>query len=156
MANSGYLRIGDAERDQAIELLGRHFADGRLTQEEYEERLSAALRARTRADLTALFSDLPQLPPAVPAVRPRRIMPWLIPVACCLLLALALLVAVDHGIAPFLVVLGAFVVVGGGAAHPEPEMAAGDDAGGDGRAHRMHRGSPYGRAVLPAAASTEQ
>ncbi|ABK53239.1 protein of unknown function DUF1707 [Acidothermus cellulolyticus 11B] len=114
MANSGYLRIGDAERDQAIELLGRHFADGRLTQEEYEERLSAALRARTRADLTALFSDLPQLPPAVPAVRPRRIMPWLIPVACCLLLALALLVAVDHGIAPFLVVLGAFVVIGGG------------------------------------------
>ncbi|HEX7105123.1 MAG TPA: DUF1707 domain-containing protein [Acidothermaceae bacterium] len=55
------LRIGDAERDAAIAALARHFADGRLTQDEHEERIARALRARTGADLRVLFADLPRL-----------------------------------------------------------------------------------------------
>lgn len=64
------LRIGDAERDSAIQLLTRHFADGRLTQLEHGERTSLALRAKTAGELDALFADLPRLDSAQPA--PRR------------------------------------------------------------------------------------
>lgn len=52
-------RIGDAERDRAAEYLREHVADGRLTPDEFEERLTIALQARTAPELEALFSDLP-------------------------------------------------------------------------------------------------
>jgi hypothetical protein len=52
-------RIGDAERDRAAEFLREHMSVGRLTQEEFDERVTAALQARTAADLDPLFSDLP-------------------------------------------------------------------------------------------------
>lgn len=52
-------RVGDAERDRAAEYLREHMSVGRLTQDEFEERLSAALQARTVTDLAALFVDLP-------------------------------------------------------------------------------------------------
>lgn len=52
-------RIGDAERDRAVELLREHMAQGRLDQTEFDERLSSALGARTAGDLDPLFSDLP-------------------------------------------------------------------------------------------------
>ncbi len=56
---SGQLRIGDAERDAAVSALGEHFAAGRLDEEEHSQRVDGAYAARTRADLDALFSDLP-------------------------------------------------------------------------------------------------
>lgn len=52
-------RIGDAERDRAVELLRDHMAVGRLDQAEFDDRLGAALSARTASDLDPLFSDLP-------------------------------------------------------------------------------------------------
>ena len=52
-------RIGDAERDRAADYLREHMSVGRLTQEEFDERLTAALQARTAADLAPLFADLP-------------------------------------------------------------------------------------------------
>jgi hypothetical protein len=55
----GYLRVGDAERDKALDALGKHYAAGRLSAEELEERITATLQARTRSDLSALFRDLP-------------------------------------------------------------------------------------------------
>jgi DUF1707 SHOCT-like domain len=61
MKSTDSLRIGDAERDAAIGALSRHFADGRLTQSEHEERVAAALTARTGSDLNRLFADLPRL-----------------------------------------------------------------------------------------------
>ena len=45
------LRIGDAERDRAIAALGDHFAAGRLTSEEFDQRLDKALQARFNDDL---------------------------------------------------------------------------------------------------------
>jgi Domain of unknown function (DUF1707) len=60
------VRASDAEREQAVELLQRDFADGRLTQAELEERAGAAYAARTRAQLRDLTADLPdagQQPP---------------------------------------------------------------------------------------------
>jgi Domain of unknown function (DUF1707) len=57
---SGYdMRVGDAERDAAANELREHFASGRLTQDELNERLDRALGAKTRGDLSGLFSDLP-------------------------------------------------------------------------------------------------
>lgn len=57
-------RIGDAERDAAVEALRDHHVAGRLTPEEFDERMSAALAARTRGDLEPLFADLPDDRPA--------------------------------------------------------------------------------------------
>lgn len=68
------LRVGDAERDEAIRLLGEHFAAGRLDHQEYDERSSRALGARTFGDLDVLFRDLPVGQPVGPR-RPSR-PPW--------------------------------------------------------------------------------
>jgi hypothetical protein len=56
---TGPIRIGDAERDQAVAVLSDHFVAGRLTQEEFEERSDQATRARYADDLSPLFADLP-------------------------------------------------------------------------------------------------
>lgn len=53
------LRIGDAERDAAVAALGEHYAVGRLTREEFDERAERASAARFDADLAPLFADLP-------------------------------------------------------------------------------------------------
>ena len=60
--NSDFLRLGDAEREQASALLRDHYAEGRLDTEEYSERLDAVWAARTRADLRPVFADLPGRP----------------------------------------------------------------------------------------------
>ena len=54
------LRIGDAERDRAAAALGDHFAAGRLTNEEFEQRMEQAIKARFNDDLEPLFVDLPR------------------------------------------------------------------------------------------------
>ena len=57
-AGSG-IRIGDAERNAMAESLREHYAAGRLTMEEFQERLDAAFAAKTDADLGKLSEDLP-------------------------------------------------------------------------------------------------
>jgi DNA-binding PadR family transcriptional regulator len=53
------LRVGDAERDAAIVALCEHFAQGRLTAEELNGRLDAALAATTRGEMAPAIWDLP-------------------------------------------------------------------------------------------------
>ncbi|MFI5713965.1 DUF1707 domain-containing protein [Kribbella sp. NPDC051620] len=67
----GSLRIGDAERDRAVEQLSDHFVAGRLTQEEFEERSDQATKARYADEVDLLFADLPELETTHPG-RPRR------------------------------------------------------------------------------------
>ncbi len=55
----GSVRIGDVDRDRAARALGEHYAAGRLERSEYDERVDAALTARTWGDLAPLFRDLP-------------------------------------------------------------------------------------------------
>ena len=56
---AGAIRIGDAERDQAVSVLGDHFAAGRLNREELDERIDQAMQAKFTTDLRPLFVDLP-------------------------------------------------------------------------------------------------
>ena len=62
-----HLRAADSDRAAVAAVLGRHMADGRLTVDEYDERLSRAYAARTYGELDALTADLPSThrPPAV-------------------------------------------------------------------------------------------
>jgi hypothetical protein len=82
------IRASDGERDQVVALLQRDFADGRLTQSELEERVSAALGARTRDQLRALTADLPAA--GLPAADVRQARPAIVldPCLLCLLLVL--------------------------------------------------------------------
>lgn len=59
-------RVGDAERQQAIDLLGEHWRAGRLGPGEHEARTTQAFSAVTRGDLDALFADLPEPRPTTP------------------------------------------------------------------------------------------
>lgn len=60
------MRVSDADREQVTARLREHFADGRLTSEELDERISAALSAKTFADLRRIMADLPDPTPAGP------------------------------------------------------------------------------------------
>lgn len=53
------MRVGNAEREAIAGELREHYASGRLTLEEHNERLEAAFAAKTRADLSAVMRDLP-------------------------------------------------------------------------------------------------
>jgi hypothetical protein len=54
----GHLRASDADRDQVAEVMSTAFAEGRLSREEYDERLDALLQAKTFDDLVDLTRDL--------------------------------------------------------------------------------------------------
>jgi Domain of unknown function (DUF1707) len=62
MEGSRGLRVSDEQREQAAQQLREHFATGRLTEEELDERVQAAYQARTEDQLRALLADLPALP----------------------------------------------------------------------------------------------
>jgi hypothetical protein len=51
--------VADTDRDGAVEQLREHLFAGRLTAEEFEERIATAHRARTRSDIRAVLTDLP-------------------------------------------------------------------------------------------------
>ena len=55
------VRVSDAEREAVVGMLRRHTGDGRLTLEEFEERVDEVFRARTGDDLRAALRELPPL-----------------------------------------------------------------------------------------------
>jgi hypothetical protein len=59
LGRQGSYRVGDDERARTVELLKEAHVAGYLTLAEIDERLSAALAARTRDDLERLAADLP-------------------------------------------------------------------------------------------------
>lgn len=123
------VRIGDQEREEAVRRLGSHYEAGRLTAEEHSERISQALQAKTAADLTALFADLPgekasagpQRPPWVGERPPwaskgplRRVpLPLLIALAAlAVLLSVGCVVGGGHPpVLPLLLIVAAVVFV---------------------------------------------
>jgi Flp pilus assembly protein TadB len=59
VTDHGDLRVGDAERTRVTDALHDHFAQGRLTRDELDERLDATLSAKTYGDLLQITRDLP-------------------------------------------------------------------------------------------------
>jgi hypothetical protein len=72
------IRASDRERDAVVLRVQEGFADGRLDDTEFDERMRAALTARTHAELDVLLADLPAArtgpgrSPAVPGRGPGR------------------------------------------------------------------------------------
>jgi hypothetical protein len=109
------MRVSDAERAEVADQLAQHYGDGRLDQAELDERLSRAMSAKTRADLSGITDDLPDVGarPAArasarpargrpasalpPAQRPRRQWPVMLPVV----LLVVVVAATWHGLVPF-------------------------------------------------------
>ena len=74
-ADRRQLRVSDADREQAAEVLRQAAGDGRITFDELDQRLEAAYGARTYGDLTEVTADLPAgttLVAASPSSRLRR------------------------------------------------------------------------------------
>jgi len=61
MATGSNIRVGDADRDATATQLREHYAAGRLTLDELNERLEQTFTARTGTDLNAVMRDLPSL-----------------------------------------------------------------------------------------------
>jgi len=64
-------RVSDDEREQAVARLEDDLLSGRLTLEEFSERVERAYRAVVRADLAEIRSGLPATD-ELPATRPKR------------------------------------------------------------------------------------
>ena len=60
MATGPGLRVTDADREAAASRLREHYAQGRLTLEEFRHRLDAVFEATTQGQLTAITRDLPR------------------------------------------------------------------------------------------------
>jgi hypothetical protein len=79
--NPGWL-ASNADRERAVSVLRAGFTEGRLTQDELDERVAQAYAARTYEQLWALTADLPtgplpypQFPPALPHQGPGAVLP---------------------------------------------------------------------------------
>ncbi len=72
------VRVSDAERERVVTRLNEATSEGRLSLEEFSDRVSTALAARTRGDLDVVVRDLPAtaLQPTAAASNPGdRIVP---------------------------------------------------------------------------------
>jgi Domain of unknown function (DUF1707) len=69
------LRVGDAERDSTATALREHYAQGRLSTDELNERLDAAFSATTHGQLEQVTDDLPHIQPAPAAPPPEVAVP---------------------------------------------------------------------------------
>lgn len=74
MTHAG-LRASDDDRRRVVSELERHTADGRLTLDEFSERVGRVYGAATHADLAAITYDLPAAAPRIPvAADPRPLL----------------------------------------------------------------------------------
>src|SRR4051794_6012343 len=106
------MRAGDVERQRVVEQLGKHFAEGRLTVAEFDERAVRAHASVYLDELPALTADLPSAPeprprPARPA-GPVRV-PGALVFLLAMLLAWSMVAAVVYGAPPFFALLLLFL-----------------------------------------------
>ena len=74
------LRVADADRERTVRTLGEHHAAGRITYEEFVERMDRAYDARTGEELEALTRDLPTTAGTASPARPPKKKRWLVSV----------------------------------------------------------------------------
>lgn len=114
------LRISDADRAQALDLLSEQYAQGRLDKDEFDERSDAIWSAKTQGDLAPVFADLPwRSPPARPEGRgprsgwgPERGRRWAPPLLLVILALVAVTVIFKMPVLLF-ALLGLWFVFGG-------------------------------------------
>lgn len=70
--NDPRMRISNAERQDIADTLSKHFAEGRLDSDEFDDRVGKVMNAKTRGDVAGLLDDLPRFGPPPPQPRPRR------------------------------------------------------------------------------------
>ncbi|MFI6918330.1 DUF1707 domain-containing protein [Nonomuraea spiralis] len=74
MANSPEMRASDVDRDRVAAILREHTAQGRITMDEFNERLEELYKSKTYGDLAKLTADLPDVDlrnrPAKPETAP--------------------------------------------------------------------------------------
>ncbi len=114
-------RASDADRDRVTAVLREHYAAGRLSADELDERLTTALSARTLGELNRVLTDLPGAarvpqpggwrPPQAPPVwiTARRRRPHVMPLV--LIVALFALVVPGAGGVLFSVLQAVLLVV---------------------------------------------
>jgi Domain of unknown function (DUF1707) len=105
------MRAADADRAKAVEKLGRHLGEGRLTVEEFDDRVTQAHAAVYLDQLPPLFVDLPP-DPAAPVPHRSRPGAWAPSAALVVVAALVLswsMVMAVHGIPPIFPLLLLFV-----------------------------------------------
>jgi hypothetical protein len=104
------MRISHAERQDIADTLSKHFAEGRLDSDEFDERVGRVMNAKTRGDLAGVLDDLPRLGPPPPEPRRRRPLgQWVL--ALLLLLFVASFLAPPHVHVPWLLIgIVAFLV----------------------------------------------
>ncbi len=68
----GSLRASDADREEIVSRLNKAATEGRIAADELEQRVTAALTARTYAELDATVADLPRQPARRPRQQVRR------------------------------------------------------------------------------------
>ncbi|MFI6505197.1 DUF1707 domain-containing protein [Nonomuraea typhae] len=61
MANSPEMRASDVDRDRVAAVLREHTAQGRITMDEFNERLEQLYKSRTYGELAKLTADLPDV-----------------------------------------------------------------------------------------------
>ncbi|MFF3440982.1 DUF1707 domain-containing protein [Streptosporangium sp. NPDC002721] len=79
MAAGPEMRASDGDRDKVASVLREHYAQGRLTTEEFDERLEQLYTSKTYGELAVLTSDLPDVDlrrlPEAPSRAPERVKP---------------------------------------------------------------------------------
>lgn len=94
------IRASDEDRARIVAVLQRHTEAGRLTIDEFSDRVAAAYAARTLGDLATVTGDLPaESPPATegPAEPVRRELLVIFAVAVLTLVLLAVFMSVSRG-----------------------------------------------------------
>jgi hypothetical protein len=102
--------VGDRDREHAASTLRRHYADGRLDEDDLAARLELVLRARSRWELAYALRRLPRLDRAVEQARHGLVVVTM--GAVWLMVTVAILVAFVAWIAAQGASLTAFVVFG--------------------------------------------
>jgi hypothetical protein len=91
------MRASDDDRQQVIDLLQRHTAAGRLTLDEFSDRVGVVYSARTLGDLVAVTRDLPAEAAAdEPAHQQRRELLVVFAVAAVTLVLLIFIMALRN------------------------------------------------------------
>ena len=107
------IRAGDKDRQRVVEQLGTHFGEGRLTVQEFDERVVRAHASVYLDELPALTADLPRDPEphSRPTRSPMRVPSSAFVVLIAMLLAWSMVAAVVYGTPPFLALLLMFLLL---------------------------------------------